>query len=132
MTKIEEAASVKGSINRCGSFIQKSLGNQFVDEFGWVTDTSIDKHGCKIDTYRHHDAPALYFDCYYGLYGDSNVSMLTDQFYVQCLSEAINKHMKEIREDTMQVMKDKYVKKLAEAKEEAEKIITEYNELVKE
>jgi hypothetical protein len=131
MTKIEEAANIKGTIKRCESFIQKSLGNNFTDEFGWTKDSSIDKYGCKMDTYRHHDAPALYFDCYYGFYGDSNVSMLTDQFYVQCLCEAINKHMKEIREDTMQIMKEEYVKKLAEAKVEAEKIITEYNELIK-
>jgi len=131
MTKIEEATNIKNAINRCESFIQKSLGNSLNDNEEWVHDSNIDKHGCEISTYRHHDALALYFDCYYGFYGNSNVSMLTDQFYIQCLSEAINKHMKEIREDTVHIMKDKYIKKLAEAKTEAEKIISEYNELIK-
>ena len=132
MSKIQEAANIKGTINRCESFIQQSLGKSLNDNEQWVTNSSIDKHGCKMNTYRHHDAPALYFDCYYGFYGDSNVSMLTDQFYVQCLSEAINKYMKEIREDTINIMQEKYIEKLAEAKTEAEKIISEYDELVKE
>ena len=127
MTSIEKVRDIKGQINFCNSFIQKSVGKKFTDEFGWVNDTYNDKHGCEMSIYEHHTSPPLYFNCYYGFYGDSNVSVLSNEFYMKCLCEAINKNFDEILKDTEQIMRDKYKKALESAKKEAEEIINECN-----
>jgi len=130
MSKIQEAASIKYKIANCKEAIQNGLGNTYSKSNGYIRDSSIDKYNCKFDIHSHHSSPPLYFDCYHGYYGDSNVSMITDDFYMQCLCEAVNKHMKEIREDTEKIMQDKYIKALSEAKTEAEQVISEYDKLI--
>ena len=86
-----------------------------------------------VDTpiWNEHDisSKAIYFDAYYGYYGDSSVSMFNNDFYVECLVKAINKHLPELIEETEKIMTEKYNKTLLDAKVEAEDIIAKVKEL---
>lgn len=127
-TKIEEANDLKYQIENNKDMVQKCFGNKLADG-QYVRDSSNDKHGFGFSMTSHHSSKAIYFDAYYGYYGNSSVSMFNNDFYVECLVKAINKHLPELIEETEKIMTGKYNKTLLEAKVEAEDIIAKVKEL---
>ena len=127
-TKIEEANDLKYQIENNKDMVQKCFGNKLVDG-QYVRDSSNDKHSFRFSMISHHTSKAIYFDAYYGYYGDGSVSMFNNDFYVECLVKAINKHLPELIEETEKIMMEKYNKTLIEAKVEAEDIIAKVKEL---
>ena len=127
-TKIEEANSLKRKIAKNKDMVQKCFGNKLVDG-KYVKDDYNDKHGFGFSMTSHHSSKAIYFDAYYGYYGDSSVSMFNDDFYVECLVKAINKNLPKLIEETENIMTEIYNKALLEAKVEAEDIIAKVKEL---
>ena len=127
-TKIEEVNDLKHKIAKNKDIVQKCFGNKLVDG-KYVKDGYNDKHGFGLSMTSHHSSKAIYFDAYYGYYGDSSVSMFNDDFYVECFVKAINKHLPELIEETENIMTEKYNKTLLEAKVEAEDIIAKVKEL---
>ena len=135
MTKIEKAKEIKNSINYSKNKIQNCLGKTLKKDSafgnGYIRDDYIDKYNYKFDTTKHYSSPALYFDCYHGTYGSSSVSFLNNEFYIDCLCKAINNRILDILKDTETIMDEEYKKVLQEAKDEAQAIIEEYNQLNK-
>ena len=127
-TKIEEANNLKYQLSNNKDLVQRCLGNKLVDG-KYVRDSNNDKHNFGFSMTSHHSSKAIYFDSYYGYYGDSSVSMFNNDFYVECLVKAINKHLPELIEETEKIMTEKYNKTLIEAKVEAEDIIAKVKEL---
>ena len=127
-TKIEEANNLKYQLSNNKDLVQRCLGNKLVDG-KYVRDSNNDKHNFGFSMTLHHSSKAIYFDAYYGYYGDGSVSMFNNDFYVECLVKAINKHLPELIEETEKIMTEKYNKTLLEAKVEAEDIIAKVKEL---
>ena len=127
-TKIEEANNLKYQLSNNKFLVQRCLGNKLVDGKD-VRDSNNDKHNFGFSMTSHHTSKAIYFDAYYGYYGDGSVSMFNNDFYVECLVKAINKHLPELIEETEKIMTGKYNKTLLEAKVEAEDIIAKVKEL---
>jgi len=55
--------------------------------------------------------------------------MFNNDFYIECMVEAINRNISKIREDTEKIMEQKCNKALLEAKGEAEEILKTIKEL---
>ena len=127
-TKIEEANNLKYQLSNNKDLVQRCLGNKLVDG-KYVRDSNNDKHNFGFSMTSHHSSKAIYFDAYYGYYGDGSVSMFNNDFYVECLVKAINKHLPELIEETEKIMTEKYNNTLIEAKVEAEDIIAKVKEL---
>ena len=127
-TKIEEVNDLKHKIEKNKNTVQKCFGNKLEDG-KYVKDGYNDKHGFCFSMTPHHSSKAIYFDAYYGYYGDSSVSMFNDDFYVECFVKAINKHLTKLIEETENIMTEIYNKTLLEAKVEAEDIIAKVKEL---
>lgn len=130
-TKMEQANDLKYQINYSKDMVQRCLGNKLVDG-KYLKDRNNDKHGFGFSTTSHHSSKPIYFDAYYGYYGDSSVSMFNNDFYIECLAKAINKHLPELIEETEKIMVKKYHTTLLEAKTEAEAIIEEVKKLESE
>lgn len=122
-TKIEEAKDLKWRLENNKKIVQYCLGKQEDGDGGFVYNPNNDKHNFKFSTTQHHSSKPIYLDAYYGYYGNSNVSMFNDEFYIRCMVEAINKFLPQLREETERVMERKYNEALLEAKGEAEEIL---------
>lgn len=110
--------------------VQKCLGNMFNKDCNKYTrNTNNDKHDFKFSTSSHHSSKPIYLDAYYGYYGDSSVSMFNNEFYMECMIEAINSFLPEIREKTENIMQERVNRVLVQAKDEAEDIMRQIDEL---
>jgi len=130
MTKIEKFKELKRDMENNIKSVQYCLGNKLdKDRCSYIKDSSNDKHDFKFSKEKHHSSVPIFFDAYYGYYGDSGVSIFRNEFYIECLTEAINSYLPEIRDLTEMIMKDKVKLALSEAKGEAESIISQAKEL---
>lgn len=130
MTKIERFQELKRHMENNIKSVQYCLGNKLNKEKDdYTRDSSNDKHDFKFSKEKHHSSAPIYFDAYYGYYGDSSVSIFNNEFYIECLTEAVNSYLPEIRDLTEMIMKDKVKLALVEAKTEAENIINQAKEL---
>lgn len=127
-TKIEEANDLKHQIEKNKDMVQVCLGNKLVDGH-YVRDSNNDKHEFRFYSDSRNHSKAIYFNAYYGYYGNSSTYSFTNDFYISCLIEAINKHIPELIEDTEKIMMERYNKTLLEARVEAEDIIAKVKEL---
>lgn len=128
-TKIEKAKNLKYQLDDNKKNVQYCLGKKQLEDGTFVYDSRNDKHDFRFSTMQHHSSKPIYLDAYYGYFGDSNVSMLNNEFYIQCMVEAINKFLPQLREETERVMEQKYNEVLLEAKGEAEEILKTIEEL---
>lgn len=128
-TKIEKAKNLKYQLDDNKKNVQYCLGKKQLEDGTFVYDSRNDKHDFRFSTMRHHSSKPIYLDAYYGYFGNSNVSMLNNEFYIQCMVEAINKFLPQLREETERVMEQKYNEVLLEAKGEAEEILKTIEEL---
>ena len=128
-TKIEEAKDLKRQLEFNKREVQYCLGRKKLEDGTFILDSRNDKHNFKFSVTRHHSSRAIYLDAYYGYFGDSNVSMLDNEFYICCMAEAINKFLPQIREETEKIMEQKYYEALLEAKSEADEILKTIKEL---
>lgn len=99
-TKIEEAKDLKYQLENNKKTVQYCLGRKQLEEGTFVPDPRNDKHDFKFSTTQHHSSKPIYLDAYCGYFGDSNVSMFNNEFYIKCMTEAINKFLSQIREET--------------------------------
>lgn len=130
MTKIEEFQELKRHMENNIKSVQYCLGFKLdKSKNDYVRDSSNDKHSFRFSKEKHHSSAPIYLDAYYGYYGDSNVSIFNNSFYMECLTEAINSYIPEIKDLTEMIMKDKVKLALSEAKSEAESIISQAKEL---
>lgn len=129
-TKIEEATELKNIISNNKNVVQKCLGNKLVDGI-YVSDNMNDNHNfCFFASDKtYYNAMTIYLDAYYCYNNNNSVVRFNDEFYVECLAKAINKHIPELIEETEKIMTEIYNKALLEAKKEAEDIIAEVKEL---
>ena len=127
-TKIEEAKDLKWQYESNKKEVQECLGNQELNGF-YVDNPNNDKHNFKFSTNKHHSSKPIFLDAYYGYYGDSHVHMFNNDFYIECMTEAINKNMALIREETEKIMEQKCNNALLEAKSEAEEILKTIRDL---
>lgn len=128
-TKIEEAKNLKYQIENNKKTVQYCLGRKQVEDDTFVPDLRNDKHDFKFSTIQHHSSKPIYLNAYYGYFGDSNVSIFNDKFYIRCMVESINKFLPQLREETEKIMEQKYNEALLEAKGEAEEILKTIEEL---
>lgn len=128
-TKIEKAKNLKYQLDDNKKNVQYCLGKKQLEDGTFVYDSRNDKHDFRFSTMQHHSSKPIYLDAYYGYFGNSNVSMLNNEFYIQCMVEAINKFLPQLREETERVMEQKYNEVLLEAKGEAEEILKTIEEL---
>lgn len=105
--------------------IQHCLGNKLVDERGvFVVDPEIEKHNFKF-AINSSNPQQIYLNAYYSYYGDKGIHSFSNEFYTQCLVEALNELMPYIIDRTEIVMKQKYKDVLQRAKKEANDILKE-------
>lgn len=128
-TKIEEVRELKYQCENDKKLVQYCLGKKQLEDGSFVRDSKNDKHGFRFSTTQHHSSKPIYLDAYYGYFGDSNVSMFNNEFYIECMVEAINKILPQLREETEKIMERECNKALLEAKEEAEEILKTIKEL---
>ncbi len=128
-TKIETAKDLKWQYENNKIQVQQCLGNQQLENGIFVINPNNDKHNFSFSIHQHHSAKPIFLDAYYGYYSDSSVSMFNNDFYIECMVEAINKNMSKIREDTEKIMEQKCNEALLEAKGEAEEILKTIKEL---
>ena len=128
-TKIEEAKNLKYQLENNKKTVQCCLGRKQLEDGTFVPDPRNDKHDFKFTTTQHHSSKPIYLDAYCGYFGDSNVSMFNNEFYIKCMTEAINKFLPQLREEAEKIMDQKYNKALLEAKSEAEEILKTIEEL---
>ena len=128
-TKIEEAQELRRRYENNKKSVQYCLGKQEDGNGGFVYNPNNDKHKFLFSVSQHHSSKPIFLDAYYGYYGNSNVSMFNDDFYVECLTESINNHLAELREEAEKIMKERCDKALFEAKDEAEYILRMVDEL---
>lgn len=128
-TKIEEAKNLKYQLENNKKTVQYCLGKKQLEDGSFVRDSKNDKHGFRFSTTQHHSSKPIYLDAYYGYFGDSNVSMFNNEFYIECMVEAINKILPQLREETEKIMERECNKALLEAKEETEEILKTIKEL---
>ena len=130
MTKIEKFQDLKRHMENNIKSVQYCLGNKLdKEENGYVRDSTKDKHNFSFSKEKHHSSVPIFFDAYYGYYGDSNVSMFNNEFYMECLTEAINSCLPKLAEQAETIMKERVNAALVEAKVEAEDIISQAKEL---
>lgn len=130
-TKIEEAKNLKCQLENNKKTIQYCLGRKQIEEDGtFVPDLRNDKHDFKFSTTQHHSSKPIYLDAYYGYFGDSNVSIFKDEFYIRCMVEAINKFLPQLMKETEKIMEHKYNEALLEAKGEADEIFKTIEDLL--
>lgn len=115
-------------MNNNKDIIQKCLGKKLLNGV-YVTDSSNDKHDFSFSTWQHRSAKPIYLDAYYGYYGSSSVSMFNNEFFIQCMTKTLNKHIPEIIKETEEIMNQEYEKALLEAKVEAEDILKKIRDL---
>ena len=128
-TKIEEAKNLKCQLENNKERVEYCLGKKKLEDGTFVADPRKDKHDFKFSTMQHHSSKPIYLDAYYGYFGNSNVSIFNDEFYILCMVEAINKFLPQLREETDKIMEQKYNEALLEAKGEAEEILKTIEEL---
>lgn len=128
-TKIEETKDLKFQYESNKKYVQYCLGKKQSENGTFVLDPRNDKHDFKFSVNKHHSSKPIFLDAYYGYYGDSNISMFNNDFYVECMVEAINKFLPQLREETEKIMEQKCNKALLEAKGEAEEILKIIKEL---
>lgn len=128
-TKIEEAKNLKYQLENNKKTVQYCLGKKQLEDGTFVFDSRNDKHDFRFSISQHHSAKPIYLDAYCGYFGDSNVSMFNNEFYIQCMVEAINKFLPQLRGETEKIMEQKYNEALLEAKGEAEDILNTIKEL---
>ena len=110
--------------------VQLCLGKRFdKEENKYVVDSRNDKHDFNFRKDSHHSSKPIYLDAYYGYYGNSSVSMFNNEFYMECMIEAINSFLPEIREKTENIMQERVNRVLVQAKDEAEDIMRQIDEL---
>lgn len=130
MTKIEKFQDLKRHMENNINYVQYCLGYKFNKEKNnYVVDSSNDKHNFRFSKEKHHSSAPIYFDAYYGYYGDSNVSIFNNEFYIECLTEAINSYLPKLAERAEIIMREKVNAALVEARVEAEDIISQAKEL---
>lgn len=105
------------------------MGRKQLEDGTFVPDPRNDKHDFKFSVTQHHSSKPIYLDAYCGYFGDSNVSMFNNEFYIKCMTEAINKFLPQLREETERIMERKYNEALLEAKGEVEEILETIKEL---
>lgn len=128
-TKIEEAKDLKYQFENNKKIVQYCLGKKQLEDGTFVTDPQNDKHNFRFSTTQHHSLKPIYLDAYYGYFGNSNVSMFNNEFYIRCMIEAINQFLPQLMEETEKIMEQKYNKTLLEAKGEAEEILKTIEDL---
>lgn len=128
-TKIEEAKDLKYQLENNKNKVQYCLGKKQLEDGTFVPDPQKDKHDFIFSTIQHHLTKPIYLNAYYGYFGNSNVSMFNNEFYIRCMVEAINQFLPQLREDTEKIMEQKYNEALLEAKGEAEEIFKTIKEL---
>lgn len=129
-TKIEIARDTQHQLNNSIKTVQKCLGNEWSeDKKRFTINPRNDKHHFGFSTTKHHSSAPIFLDAYYGYYGDSNVSFLNNDFYVDCLAKALNMMVPQIIEKTQEIMENTYKEALLEAKDEAKHILRLCNEL---
>lgn len=128
-TKIEEVKNLKYQLENNIRTVQYCLGKKQSENGTFVSDPRNDKHDFKFSVNKHHSSKPIFLDAYHGYYGDSNVSMFNNDFYVECMVEAINKFLPQLREETEKIMEQKCNEALLEAKGEAEEILNTIKEL---
>lgn len=130
MTKIEELKKLQYDMANNKYIVQRCLGKKFdKEENKYIVDSRNDKHDFKFSKNSHHSSKSIYLDAYYGYYGDGSVSMFNNEFYMECMIEAINNFLPEIREKTENIMQERVNKVLIQAKDEAEDIMKQIEEL---
>ncbi len=122
-TKIEEVKDLKYQLDNNKKTVQYCLGRKQLEDGTFVPDSRNDKHNFRFSTTQHHSSKPIYLDAYCGYFGNSNVSMFNNKFYIQCMVESINKFLPQLREETERVMERKYNEALLQAKSEAEEIL---------
>lgn len=128
-TKIETAKDLRWQYENNKISVQECLGKQKLEDGSFVTNPNNDKHCFEFSTNKHHSSAPIYLDAYHGYYGDSNVSMFNNEFYIQCMVKAINKFLPQLREETERIMERKCNEALLEARGEAEEILKAIKEL---
>ncbi len=128
-TKIEEAKDLKYQLENNKKTVQYCLGRKQLEDGTFVPDSRNDKHDFRFSTTQHYSSKPIYLDAYCGYFGNSNVSMFNNEFYIQCMVESINKFLPQLREEAERVMERKYNEALLQAKCEAEEILKTIEEL---
>jgi hypothetical protein len=129
-TKIEEYKNLKSRMSSNINMVKLCCGYSYSKKNErYEYDSSIDKRSFKFTTQKYDYMKPIYLYAYHGYYGDSSTYSFGDDFYIQCMAEAINKNMSIIIKDTEEIMKNKCNKALTEAKEEATVILKEAEEL---
>lgn len=127
-TKIEEAKDLKWQYESNKKEVQECLGNHELNGL-YVTNPNNDKHNFKFSTNKHYSSKPIFLDAYYGYYGNSEVHIFNNEFYIKCITEAINKNIAFIRKETEKIMEQKCNEALLEAKSEAEEILYTIHDL---
>lgn len=109
-TKIETAKDLKWQYENNKVQVQKCLGNKKLENGTFITNPNNDKHNFSFSICQHHSEKPIFLNAYYVYYGDSSVSMFDNDFYIECIVEAINKNMCKIREDTEKIMEQNATK----------------------
>lgn len=128
-TKIEKAKNLKYQLDDNKKNVQYCLGKKQLEDGTFVYDSRNDKHDFRFSTTQHHSSKPIYLDAYYGYFGNSNVSMFNNEFYIRCMVEAINQFLPQLMKETEKIMEQKYNETLLEAKGEAEEILKTIEEL---
>jgi hypothetical protein len=127
--KIEKYRSLKSKLEDNLNRVKMCQGYTYSKDKTYEYNSSIDKKNFKFTTNRSDYRKPIYLDAYYGYYGNSSTYSFTDDFYMQCMTEAMNKNMNIIMKDTEDIMVNECNKALLAAKEEAISIIKEVEEL---
>ena len=128
-TKIETYRKLNYQFKNNKVDVQYCLGKKRLEDGEFVRDPNNDKHDFCFRTDKHHSSKPIYLDAYYGYYGNSNVSMFNNDFYMECLAKALNTFIPQIISKTEEIMNEECNKALLEAKEEAEDILQTIKEL---
>lgn len=129
-TKIEEAKNLKCQLENSKERVEYCLGKKRLEDGTFVSDPRKDKHDFKFSTIQHHySLKPIYLDAYYGYFGNNNVFIFNDEFYIQCMAESINKFLVQLREETEKIMEQKYNDALLEVKGEVEEILRTFKGL---
>jgi hypothetical protein len=130
MTKIEELKKLQNAMKTSRDSVQKCLGNkEDKDNMCYVKDSRNDKHSFKFTTNNYQYSKPIYFNAYYGYYGDSSTSSFSNDFYMSCMTEAINSHIEQLINKADEIMQHRVSEALLEAKFEAEDIMRQIMEL---
>ena len=126
-SNIEKYRKIKSRFENNIEKVQYCLGKKLEDGV-YMIDRRKDKCDFSFSTRQHHSSKPIFLDAYYGYYGDSGVSIFDDEFYISCLTEALNTMIPTIITKTEKIMEQKRNDALIEAKNEAENILKEIEE----